>query len=221
MLVALGLPATYFLTTDPLREDAALPPPEYWWDALDHMVEDLTGQTVGVRIGRRQHVLELSTEAGRAAGTKTLNRALVRQHPASVQACLAQLRSAGAKDRSCALHRRMSTEQVVALAALPGVDIGSHTCSHAALGQLSAAEAEAELRASRVALADVLGAPPRAIAYPYGAPGTLRRRIRAPPPAPGTPPATSTSRGRWKGHHRTWSPGSLSVPSRLRRCCAG
>ncbi len=56
------------------------------------------------------------------------------------------------------------------------MSIGSHTWSHRNLAQLSAEDAEADLRRSREVLAERLGAPPRAIAYPWGKLGPPRQR---------------------------------------------
>src|SRR3954447_21965023 len=49
-----------------------------------------------------------------------------------------------------------------------GWEVGSHTCSHPHLTQLSDAELAAELRRSRAACEDGLGQPCKSIAYPYG-----------------------------------------------------
>jgi len=52
--------------------------------------------------------------------------------------------------------------------AAAGIEIGSHGLTHAALDGLSAAEAEREVAGSKRALEDMLGAPVRVLAYPYG-----------------------------------------------------
>lgn len=49
-----------------------------------------------------------------------------------------------------------------------GFEIGSHSCSHADLGQISLAEAEHELLHSRQRLEEELGIPIRQFAFPYG-----------------------------------------------------
>lgn len=49
-----------------------------------------------------------------------------------------------------------------------GMEIGSHTVTHRRLTTLSADDLTTELTQSRAHLADVLGAPPRSLAYPYG-----------------------------------------------------
>ena len=49
-----------------------------------------------------------------------------------------------------------------------GVEVGSHTATHAHLASLSTAEIERELRESRLRLEDELRRPCRFLAYPYG-----------------------------------------------------
>jgi peptidoglycan/xylan/chitin deacetylase (PgdA/CDA1 family) len=61
----------------------------------------------------------------------------------------------------------LSWSQVLALRDA-GMSIGSHTWSHRNLARLSPAAAEADLRRSRKVLEQRLGAPVRAIAYPWG-----------------------------------------------------
>jgi peptidoglycan/xylan/chitin deacetylase (PgdA/CDA1 family) len=55
-----------------------------------------------------------------------------------------------------------------ALAAVPGVEVGSHGGQHVHLDVLRPAELRAQLRDSRSALEDELGREVRGIAYPYG-----------------------------------------------------
>jgi peptidoglycan/xylan/chitin deacetylase (PgdA/CDA1 family) len=60
-------------------------------------------------------------------------------------------------------------------AAGAGIEIGSHSLSHADLRSLSASRLEAECRQSRERLEDGLGRPVRTFAYPYG---LFDRRVR-------------------------------------------
>jgi peptidoglycan/xylan/chitin deacetylase (PgdA/CDA1 family) len=64
----------------------------------------------------------------------------------------------------------MATMDWAALRALAerGVEIGSHTVSHAHLPALADSELERELRDSRARIEDELGRPCRFLAYPYG-----------------------------------------------------
>jgi peptidoglycan/xylan/chitin deacetylase (PgdA/CDA1 family) len=57
-----------------------------------------------------------------------------------------------------------------------GIEVGSHTVTHAHLVDLPDTELERELRESRVRIEDELGAPCRYLAYPFG---ESDRRVRA------------------------------------------
>lgn len=64
--------------------------------------------------------------------------------------------------------RIMSERQLREVAALPGVEIGSHTTDHVDLSVLSAQEAEVELAASKAALERMLDRPVPGLAFPSG-----------------------------------------------------
>jgi peptidoglycan/xylan/chitin deacetylase (PgdA/CDA1 family) len=61
----------------------------------------------------------------------------------------------------------MTADDLRALAA-GGWEIGSHTVSHPRLSQLAGAELDRELEQSRARVAELVGAPCRSLAYPYG-----------------------------------------------------
>lgn len=63
--------------------------------------------------------------------------------------------------------RLLNTDELRQLKAA-GMEIGSHTVSHARLPTLDAAALQAELRESKRALEDVLGQSVHSFAYPYG-----------------------------------------------------
>ncbi len=71
-------------------------------------------------------------------------------------------------------NRMLSTAQIHELAAA-GIEIGSHTMTHAQLPELSDAELRAELVDSKHALEDLVQRPVVSLAYPYGA---WDRRVR-------------------------------------------
>lgn len=173
VLAGLGLPATFFIPTDALADDG-----EFWWDRLGHLLEDESrNDPVEVDIAGQQHVLDLSSEDGRVGAVQLANHLLMRVHPSAVEEVLSGLEEQlGRSPAACQWHRRMDADQVSRLAERPGVEVGSHTCSHAPLGRLSRRDSAQELRRSRAVLTEVLGAAPPLIAYPYGANGTVRRR---------------------------------------------
>ncbi len=169
----LGLPATLFVVTDVLEDRR-----EFWWDRLEHLVLELLGPgPLVVRIGRRSSAVALQDAAARRRALGRLNQLLLRQPPDVVEAVLQDLQSrAGGEVPSCPRHRRLSAEQVVELAADPLLEIGSHTCTHSATGRLSRRACAKELVESRRQLERLTGTAPRLLAYPYGVPGTVRRR---------------------------------------------
>jgi peptidoglycan/xylan/chitin deacetylase (PgdA/CDA1 family) len=72
--------------------------------------------------------------------------------------------------RAAGFEAELETMDWAALrdAASRGFEIGSHTCSHAHLPQLSDAELRHELQVSRDRIADETGRPCRYLAYPFG-----------------------------------------------------
>ncbi len=61
----------------------------------------------------------------------------------------------------------MSASQIGELAAA-GMEIGSHSATHARLASIDAGRLEAEVRDSKASLAELVGVPIRGFAYPYG-----------------------------------------------------
>jgi len=167
-----SLPASFYVTTTPWTDGR-----EFWWDRLEHLVlEDSAGGAIDVRLGSSVVNVRLGTADERRAALKTLGRAMMPHHPGTVEQALSELaRRPGASEPACHTHRRMTREQVSALAQDPLFSIGSHTCSHSCLRALSPDESAFEMSDSRRRLAEVLGSPPDVLAFPYGAVGTLRR----------------------------------------------
>ncbi|NYD24439.1 polysaccharide deacetylase family protein [Kineococcus aurantiacus] len=177
LLRRLGLPATLFVVSGVLDD-----PQEFWWDRLEHLVlERLPAHGVRVVVGRRPFALPLSGGSERTRSLQRLSTALMTRHRSEIERVLAELeRRAGPPDPGpCRRHARVPAHRLAALAAEPLLEIGSHTCTHAALGRLSRAASGRELRDSRERLHEVLGHRPRLLAYPFGAPGTVRRREAA------------------------------------------
>jgi peptidoglycan/xylan/chitin deacetylase (PgdA/CDA1 family) len=69
----------------------------------------------------------------------------------------------------------MSADQVRDLAAA-GMEIGSHSATHQRLASVTANQLEAEISESRASLGQVIGAPIRGFAYPFGSMDAAARR---------------------------------------------
>ncbi len=174
VLRELGIPATFFIVADAIAAD----PPEYWWDRLEHLLlEPGSGaERIRVAAGPRHLDLDLGTPLSSRAAYRELSAVLQRQgHDAAMQV-LSTLEAARPRPPLCARHRRLSAEQVRALAEQDLFEVGSHTCTHSALAALSRRAGREELARSRQRLADLLGEAPDLLAYPYGSVGAVVRR---------------------------------------------
>ena len=69
----------------------------------------------------------------------------------------------------------MSAEQVGELAAA-GMEVGSHAATHVRLAGIGADHLEAEVSGSRASIGELIGAPVRGFAYPYGSMDAAARR---------------------------------------------
>jgi peptidoglycan/xylan/chitin deacetylase (PgdA/CDA1 family) len=83
----------------------------------------------------------------------------------------------GFPDNAIALELMTADELLEADRA--GVEIASHSHAHAKLDELSEHEARADLEASVALLREILGRPPRYLAYPYGRHGRTTARAAA------------------------------------------
>jgi len=72
------------------------------------------------------------------------------------------------------LWRLVSADQVRELASA-GMEIGSHSATHLSLTGVDANQLEAQVRESRASLGELIGAPIRGFAYPYGSMDTAAR----------------------------------------------
>jgi peptidoglycan/xylan/chitin deacetylase (PgdA/CDA1 family) len=75
-------------------------------------------------------------------------------------------------------RRLLSASQVGKLADA-GMEIGSHSTTHVRLAGLAADRLEAEVSGSRTSLSELIGAPVRGFAYPYGSMDAAARRAAA------------------------------------------
>ena len=76
-----------------------------------------------------------------------------------------------------------------------GMEIGSHSRSHAVLARLDAAALAAEISGSRRDLEEILGQAPRSFSYPYGSRRTFDARVSAAVRSAGFETAVSTIPG--------------------------
>jgi peptidoglycan/xylan/chitin deacetylase (PgdA/CDA1 family) len=161
ILERFGLPATFFIATGFLDGG------RMWTDTIIETVRAARGAVMDLEdlgLGR----IALDDAAARAGAVERLIGACKYLAPGERAARVDAIAAAAGVDPPRDLMMR--GEQVRALHAA-GMEIGAHTVRHPILSAVSAAEAEAEIVASRDRLAELTGAPVRSFAYPNGKPG--------------------------------------------------
>jgi len=160
ILARLGLTATFFVSTGYLEGGCMF---------NDRVIEAIRGATVDeidlevIGLGRRS----LSTIAARRQAIDAILDAVKHLEPPERQAATdAVVRAAAAPTAQPAMMR---ADQVRGLRAT-GMDIGAHTVTHPILTRVGAAEARAEMQASKDALESIIDARVELFAYPNGVP---------------------------------------------------
>ena len=167
VLSTLGIPATFFVTTDRLGDEY-----EFWWDRLERAL--LTPEAVAAEL-----LVELP------GGPVVFPTATAEQRTGvywRVYHAIVGL-AAGARDRVVEIivgwsgvdarvpadRRRMRRDEILALARREGHAIGAHSATHVALPCQPGAVQREEIEGSRQTLEAVLGGRVTAFAYPFGA----------------------------------------------------
>lgn len=154
----LGLPATVYVATGAVG--GAVP---FWVAAVRAIV---LGARPSVLEVAGQGAIRLDGPGGREAAAKTLTRALVPLEAEVRAARLADLAAATGVDLERALAGSMLGWDEIRDLARAGWTIGAHTVTHSNVAMIGAARAEAEIAASRDALAAAIGAPVCHFCYP-------------------------------------------------------
>jgi peptidoglycan/xylan/chitin deacetylase (PgdA/CDA1 family) len=166
ILAAAGLPATFFITAGRLGEHT-----EVWWDRLEQIVTECAprGGQIDVEIGGRRLWADVRSATARTRAHFALYWRLRPFPPHVIESMLAELElQLGVQIDNRETHRWMNVEELRALSATPGVDIGAHTLTHPLLAALPAAQQQDEIAGSRQRLEAVLGKPVNLFSYPYG-----------------------------------------------------
>lgn len=141
ILAEMGLPGTFFLSGRALHGLGA-----YWWEVIEHRVAREGLQAVAATLG-----VDAATPAQLAA------------------ACEATpLASRLTAEATGVPWRHLTTEDIAAIAATPGMTVGFHTVHHPVLPTLADDEMADALRFGRTALAHRLGRDVDLLAYPHG-----------------------------------------------------
>ena len=165
-LAAAGLPATFFITAGRLGQRS-----EVWWDRLEQIVTgcEPAGGYIDVEFDGRRLWADIRSSAARARAHFALYWRLRRLRPAVIESILAQLEvQLGVQTVDRETHRWMNGEELRALSATTGVDVGAHTLTHPLLATLPVDEQRKEIAGSRDQLERLLDTRVTLFSYPFG-----------------------------------------------------
>ena len=162
ILSSLGVPATFFVTTDRLGERY-----EFWWDLLEDVLlssDSSLPPTVRVDLPGGPRTFETATAEQRRAAHEAIYHAIVGADADGRDAAIGALTRPGD-----AARRRMVGDEIRSLASRDGHTVGAHSARHLMLPRQPAAVQRKEIDESRRALEAVVARPVRTFAYPFGA----------------------------------------------------
>lgn len=165
-----GVPATVFITTDAIGQDHSI-----WFDHVVLLIKANVGASIRLNDG----AFVLDIERGNQSVSKVLDYLKTIPNPLREEALVqlgSQLVNPDAKGEGSANSRMLSWDMVKEMNDW-GVEIGSHTCSHPVLSQLTKAEIFTELNQSKRVIERQLGRKVVAIAYPVGGPNSISTQV--------------------------------------------
>ncbi len=172
VLTRLGIPATFYLTTDFIESDRL-----FWWEQLGELLRGARAtalhlKDVAPQLARRfalPQTLPLGGFSEREQAHWWISMALMRTPPVEIPALLQKLAAAAeAPLRSEGRAAPLLSWEGVRRLARDGFELGAHTLSHANLGLLSEVEIENEVLGSIERVAREIDRPVLSFAYPYG-----------------------------------------------------
>ncbi|HVQ41736.1 MAG TPA: polysaccharide deacetylase family protein, partial [Vicinamibacterales bacterium] len=173
-LTSLGVPATFFVTTE------GSPEAGYWWDEIESiLLVNAAFPKVNVSLPDGELELATGTAGERLAAYWTIYRAIVSAPRDTREAALQSLREAGGSPGPAPDARRATPKEILDLASRGGHDIGAHSVSHLMLPAQSHEVQRREVGDCRASLEELLGRPVSMFAYPFGAFDSATRSIVA------------------------------------------
>ena len=165
ILAELGVPATFFLSSEPLGVSR-----RFWWDALEEVLLGIDGcpETLEVRIRGERRSFQTSDLSARQAAHRELYRIFKSSAPSVRDDMLMQLARQTSVSLTSEAHRPLLGPEVRRLQAFPLIEVGAHGVHHRSLAQLSPEDCHREVFESRSALERLTGQPVTTFAYPFG-----------------------------------------------------
>ncbi|PWT82891.1 MAG: hypothetical protein C5B57_07935 [Blastocatellia bacterium] len=165
ILAEFGLPATFFVTTEPLTRCVG-----FWWDVLERvlLVENSLPERLEIRVGGQPFVFTTADFRRRKAAHDELYSLFKEAMPAVRDDVLRQLSAATGLSFPADGNRPMLSNEIKMLSAFPRVEIGAHGVHHLALPGLTPDDRHREVFECRSALERILERPITSFAYPFG-----------------------------------------------------
>ncbi len=154
-----GVPATVFLATDHIGTETP-----FWWDQAAWALHAASVGRVNLPV-----LGEVDLEPDRHLVTRRWVQAAKQLPNGSMRLAVGELPAAlGLSMPPSAFHGVALSWDDVAAMSERGVSFGGHTCSHPILTRINSATAAKEISRSVVRVAEAIGAPVMAFAYPNG-----------------------------------------------------
>ncbi len=154
LLERYGVPATVFVTVNPVKEGR-----HFWWDELEDLL--LGGETEKMALAYRKFY-------GRIRHLHPVRRQIALSR---IRKVLNEKRNGKESPFTCPRHRSLVVEELLRLVKGGLIEVGAHTLNHPVLARLSPAEQEEEIIRSKAELEDILGRKVEGFSYPYGGAG--------------------------------------------------
>jgi peptidoglycan/xylan/chitin deacetylase (PgdA/CDA1 family) len=164
ILRELALPATIFLATDFVDSDDTV-----WFCRIN----DALSRTSLTRLAWDGKTYDLSSPRSRAAAHARFQVQLKRfKHPELLERVARLVEALGDRPGKAiprgSVYRMLATPEIREMAGMGLIEFGAHSCSHAILSGLTAAERKREVVESVAAVARLTGSPCTLFAYPNG-----------------------------------------------------
>ena len=167
ILSAVGIPATFFLTTDRLDEAY-----EFWWDALERVLfgaKQASASDLTVALPGGSRTFPAMTADDRRLAHTAIYDAVVGAPAEERDRAIDDVRRWSGDSAADPDARRMNRSEMVELARRRGHTIGAHSVRHLMLPRQTADVRRREIEDCRRTLRDVAGTEVAAFAYPFGA----------------------------------------------------
>lgn len=173
LLAAHQMPATVFVTTGFMDSQR-----EAWWDLLAQALlsHHPVPAVLQAEVATFSNDLPTATQVQRCLAYQRLSSNLVTLSAAEIAVIIASVSQwAGRTLEYRESHRFLTRAELVKLASIPGISIGSHGVTHVSLARQSGRIQDAELTQSKSILSEIIKNPVETFAYPFGSPAAVER----------------------------------------------